>query len=317
MVYQIFLTFDCEDFINDRSASALYHVLKLLHEYNVKGLFFSTGHMTEKISRFPRILDLLENQQIGYHSSAHSVRPIIIEYTDVEDYASARQLSLMRETAHINPITGELEGKGGIILLRNLFPNKKIVSFRAPGFSYSPPHLEALKELGIRFDFSANLSPRPINFKNLTFYPFPVLTDTIKPLPCASIFARAIFRYFTKSLLTVLVFHPQYFVNVDHWDSIYFSGNPRRLYSVQARKRKETRVLLKRFELFLRGLSYFENKNLFEITPALERGERKTSIDNRTVIKSYQKSVSWSDKYFGYKPRFIFNHYIKFFDLCE
>jgi len=319
MDFKIFLTFDCEDFINHRSIFALYYILKLLHKYNLKGLFFLTGHMAEKISRFPKILDLLEDEEIGYHSSAHSVRPIIIEYTDVENYTLAHQFSLMRETRHINPITGELEGKGGIILLRNLFPNKEIVSFRAPGFSYSPPHLEALTELGIKFDFSANLSPTPINFKNLTFYPFPILMDVIKPLRCAQIYVRN-FRRLTKHHISVLDFHPHYLVNINHWDSVYFSGNPKKLYPAQARRSEETKLLLKRFELLLRALSYFENKSLFQVTPALKRGERKTNIDNQTVIKSFQKSVSWSKKYFGYKPKFILNHYIKFFDLrmlCE
>ena len=79
----IYLTFDCEDFINVRSMLALHRILELLQKYDVKGLFFLTGHMAEKIRNFPKILDLLENHEIGYHSSAHSVHPTIVEYTDV------------------------------------------------------------------------------------------------------------------------------------------------------------------------------------------------------------------------------------------
>lgn len=315
MSVRIFLTFDCEDFVNDRSVCALYYILKLLHQYHVRGLFFLTGHLAERISRLPEILDLLKDEQIGYHSSAHSVRPIIIEYTDVENYALARQFSLERETRHINPITGELEGKGGLILLRNLFPNKKITSFRAPAFSYSPPHLEALKELGISFDFSATLSPRPINFKDITFYPFPMLFDALNPLFCASACAREIHRYLAKSPFSVLGFHPDYFVNSGQWDSMYFSGNPERLYTVQARKWKETRLFLRRFELLLKILGYAESKGLCEVTPAFEEGERKGKIESRTVIKNYQKSLRWGTEKFGYKPRFMLNHYMEFFDM--
>lgn len=127
--------------------SALHHILELLQKYDVKTLFFITGHMAEKMRDFPKILDLIKDHEIGYHSSAHSVHPTIVEYTDVENYDIARQISLKRETSHINPLTGECEGKGGIILLKALFPKKEIISFRAPGFCWSPPHLEALKDL--------------------------------------------------------------------------------------------------------------------------------------------------------------------------
>lgn len=291
---------------------ALHHILKLLHKYNLKGLFFLTGHIAEKMRYFPRILDLIGDEEIGYHSSAHTVRPTIIEYTDVKDYALARQISVKRETKHINPLTGELEGKGGIILLRNLFPNKKIVSFRAPGFSYSPPHLEALKELGIRFDFSTNLSQKPVDYKNLTFYPYPSIFDVINTLSYASIF-----RSLSKSRLVVLDFHPNYFVNINYWDSIYFSGNPKRLHTVQGRSWKDTKVIFRRFELFLRRISYLQKNGVLEITPPLERGKRKKSLAMECVIKSYQNSTIWTKEYLAYNPRQILKHYMKFFDLND
>ena len=140
-VSSIYLTFDCEDFITARSIFALQRILQLLQKYDVKGLFFLTGHMAKKISVFSEVFDLLEGHEIGYHSSAHSVRPIIVEYTDVEDYALACRFSLKRETSYVNPLTGECEGKGGILLLKDLFSNNQVISFRAPGNSWSPPHL--------------------------------------------------------------------------------------------------------------------------------------------------------------------------------
>lgn len=313
MGFKIFLTVDCEDFINDRSLFALYHVLKLLHKYNLKGLFFLTGHMAEKISCFPKLLDLFEDEDIGYHSSAHSVRPIIIEYTDVKNYALASKISLERETKHISPTTGESDGKGGISFLRNLFPNKRILSFRAPGFSFSPPHVEALRELGIRFDFSADLSSTPIEYKNLTFYPYPILINGISRSSC-----KSILKHLTQFQFGVFVFHPNYFVNAEYWDSVYFYGNPKKLHSVPPRSWKETKSILRRFELLLRWLSQLENRGIFEITPSLKRGEKKDTFTMDCVLKGYQKGIVWAKRYFGYRPRFILNHYMEFFDLpCE
>jgi peptidoglycan/xylan/chitin deacetylase (PgdA/CDA1 family) len=312
MKAKIFLTIDCEDFINDRSMFALNRILELLHEYDLKGLFFLTGHVAEKVKYFPKILDLLEDEEIGYHSSSHSVRPVIIEYTDVENYEHARQISLKRETTRINPLTGELEGNGGLNLLRDLFPNKKITSFRAPGLSYSPPHLEALSELGIKYDFSTNLSKAPIHYKNLTFYPYPNLFDTTKLSSYAPVFKSLI-----QTHLAVLDFHPDYLVNSKYWDSIYFQGNPKRLLPVQARSWKETRTILKNFESFLRRLSYFEKKGIFEITPTFERGKRKRIFTKKCIMNSYQGSIRWAKKYLGYNPRFLWKHFEKFFDLAN
>jgi len=312
MKAKIFLTIDCEDFINDRSMFALNHILKLLHEYDLKGLFFLTGHLAKKVSCFPKILDLLEDEEIGYHSTSHTVRPTIIEYTDVENYEYAHQISLKRETSHINPLNGEPEGEGGIILLRKHFPNKEITSFRAPGFSYSPPHLEAMSDLGIRFDFSTSLSKVPIYYKNLTFYPYPNLFDVTRLSSYASIF-----KSFINARLAVLDFHPDYFVNSKYWDSIYFSGNPKRLFSVQARSSKGTSTILENFELLLRRLSHFEKKGIFEINPPLEKGKRKQVFTNKCIVRDYQSSIRWVKKYLGYNPRFIWKHFEKFFNLAD
>jgi len=309
---KVLLTFDCEDFVNDRSLLALQRILETLHRENLIGLFFLTGHMTEKISRFPKILDLLEAEEVGYHSSSHSVRPTIIEYTDIEDYELARQISIKRETKHINPITGEPEGKGGIVLLRNLFPNKEIVSYRAPGFSFSPPHLEALYTLGIRFDFSTNLSPVPVYYKDFTFYPYPKVFDVVNLSSYA-----IILKSLAKSNLAVLDFHPNYFVNLEYWDSIYFSGNPKSIYPTRARNWNDTRTFLRKFELFLRRVSYLEQKGIFDSCLKLEKGERKQTWTISSVTKSYQDSIRWAKNYLRYEPRFILDHFMTFFGIMH
>ena len=112
--HRLYLTFDVEDFINDRSLDALHHILKLLRQRHLKGLFFITGHMAEKLARFPQVVDLLEEHEIGYHSTSHSVHPTIFEYTDVDDYQEAYRASLSREVSHINPLSGTIEGRGEI-----------------------------------------------------------------------------------------------------------------------------------------------------------------------------------------------------------
>jgi hypothetical protein len=305
-----FLTFDCEDFINEKSTSALYHLLDLLKRQNIKGLFFLSGHIAEKISKYPKILDLLEDQEIGYHSSAHSVRPIIVEFTDIENYEHARQISIIRETSHINPVTGAPEGVGGINVLRNLFPSKRINAFRAPGYSYSPPHLEALNYLGITCDFSTNLSKRVVSFKNLTFYPFPCLVDLI------NITNRAkLLRSMLINDVTVLAFHPHNFVTTIPWDSLYHNGNPNKLVPVPEKSSSEISQSLKRFQSFLSWLKRCEKVGILQIDPTLKVGKKRDEWSNTTIASSYKLSAGWSQKFFKYNPRFVLSHFRDFFSL--
>ena len=307
---KIFLTFDCEDFINTRSILALHAILELLNEYNLRGLFFLTGHMAEKISNFPKILDLLEDETIGYHSSSHSVRPTIVEYTDLKDYTLARRISVEKETSHINPLTGEPEREGGILVIKELFPNNGDIPFRAPAFGWSPPHMEALKEFGIQFDFSAKLSPTPISHKGITFYPSHTLIDTVNLHGYVSVF-----RSLARFGIAVLNFHPNQFVNLSYWDSIYFSGNPKRLYPVQRKSWKDTKADLRTFELLLKRLSRLEKTSALEITPDLEKSGKRQSFAEEHALKSYRDSIRWAKDFLGFSPKFIKRHFMEFFDI--
>jgi len=305
---KLFLTFDCEDFINPRSTVALYSILKLLDKYNLRGIFFLTGHVCQKLTDFPKILELLEKHEIGYHGSSHSVHPTICEYTDVDDYDTAVRISLERETAQINPLTGVKEGKGGFLLLRYLFPNNQILSFRAPGFCWSPPHLEALQKLGIKFDFSAKISSAPVCYRNITFYPYPIGAHKHDSLT----YVRAVYKSLLPYCYAVLLKHPHNLVN-RYWDSIYYNGNPKRLCMVNLKSPKETRNLLRSYELFFKRISSLSERGFIEVTPPLQEGS-EIRFTKKQVLRCYRESIKWVSR-FGYKPKFILRHFTEYFNI--
>ena len=133
------MTFDTEDFTSEKSVPALNRILELVEKHRLTGLFFTTGLMAEKLSDYPDTIAMLNEHQIGFHTSSHSVHPTAFEFTDIEDYKEPYRASLLRETSHINPVTGAIEGTGGIHVLKALFPQKRIVVFRAPGFCWTSP----------------------------------------------------------------------------------------------------------------------------------------------------------------------------------
>ena len=303
---KVCLTFDVEDFINDRSLEALFKILMLLRKRNQKGLFFITGHMAEKLLHFPKIVHLLEEHEIGYHSTSHSVRPAIFEYTDVESYQEAYQTSLSREVAHIDPLSGAIGGRGGIELLRDMFPHKRIQSFRAPGLSWSPPHLEALAHLGIKYDFSTNVSSTPASYRQITFFPYPSFIDSV-PI-------RRLLNSIRKKEVTILDFHPSFFVNKDWWDSAFFSRtNVQRMSGVASRTMSDLKSLFHKFDMRLKAIDFLSKLRLAELFNEGTESETELDLMKIDIAKVYRAITKWPMKRFNYKPRFIRSHLRRFF----
>ncbi len=305
---KFFLTFDTEDFMSDNSVPVLHWILERLKKHDLEALFFMTGHMAETLQHSPAVIDLLTEHEIGYHSSSHSVHPAIFEFTDVEDYKKAYKNSLERETAHINPCTGEIEGKGGILALKRLFPHKPIDSFRAPGHCWTPPHLEALKTLGVNFEFSTDLSSTPTNFKGTTFYPYPVLGQW----EGKRWEQRLLLASILKKKLVVLTCHPSLLVNKTEWDSIYFYSNPKTLTPPLPRNPAEARHLLHNFDSLLSNISKLRKMQIIDTTPKLESTNRTLNISKSGVKECYDWSMRWAIN-LNYRPKFIFGHFLQYF----
>jgi peptidoglycan/xylan/chitin deacetylase (PgdA/CDA1 family) len=306
---QLYLTFDTEDFISDISFQGLLVLLNQLHKHEIKALFFISGHMAERLFEFPKIVDLLEEHRIGYHSSSHSVHPTVFEFTDVASYEEAYEESLSRETSHVNPLTGAIEGKGGINSVRKCFPNNKVNAFRAPGFCWSPPHLEALRDLGIEYDFSTNISRSPFNHRGLTFYPYPTVGDW----KGSSADYRLLLLSIQKNKHTVACLHPSLFVNQYEWDSIYWKNNPQLLIPPTPREPQQIKSLFKKFDWLLMGLRAFNSMQIIEIAPNLLKSNRVLTFNADMVDLYYEHSARWCKKFFNYYPRFINSQFHTFF----
>jgi peptidoglycan/xylan/chitin deacetylase (PgdA/CDA1 family) len=315
----LFLTFDVEDFINKNSIPALHKILELLKKHELHALFFVTGHMAEKLAFVPQTTDLLNEHQIGYHTSSHSVHPTAFEFTDVKSYEKAYQNSFIRETTHINPLTGAIEGAGGITALQSLFPKKRIVSFRAPGFCWIPPHLEALKAFGISYDFSTNISANPISYRDVTFYPYPLFHDDWR-----GGFHRhvSLQKCLMLRKVSVLNIHPSKLVNKLDWDLIYYSKsnnvelNPEKLVQLPPRNPLEVSYVFNRFEQLLKHLKNLQWSHFLAVTPPLKRAKSNLHPTITDVEKYYQFSIIWA-KGFGYNPRFLYDHFTKFFGISS
>jgi len=96
---QIYFSFDTEDFTDHSSSDALLKEAELLRRNGVAGNFNLVGDLAKELIRARRydVLDALRYHDISFHSAHHSIHPTLSEYTDMEDYAKARDLFIKDE----------------------------------------------------------------------------------------------------------------------------------------------------------------------------------------------------------------------------
>ena len=54
---------------------------------------------------------------------------------------------------------------------------------------------------------------------------------------------------------------------------------------------------------------------MIAITPPLEKSEKSLTFTMEDVIRSYRLSLIWPENYFSYKPKFLLEHFKKFFNV--
>lgn len=310
---KVILTFDVEgvppkqDFFDHVSAIYINKTLDLLEEKGFKGIFFLTGTVAERIRRYPDIVKRLACHEIGYHSSSH-VRPTIIEYTDVASYEEAVAISLKRETSRIDSETGHIKDKGGILALRKTFPRNNIRCFRAPFLAWSPPHLEALKRLGIMFDFSSSISDDPISFRGIEFFPYSIPIDgvvrTFVHKAPEDFFVQPITSTLLRRKVTVLSMHP--------------SNLPVKNPFASADKLKgggqvRTKFVISFQRLLLDSIHFLQKNNLIQVSSSLGQKWQPLRPERIDVERIYRLSVQEVTRLFNCNPRFVFSHFMRFF----
>ena len=212
-------------------------------------------------------------------------------------------------------MTGAIEGAGGIHALQALFPKKHIVSFRAPGYCWSPPHLDALKTFGISYDFSAKLSSDLIAYRDVTFYPYPLFPDDWRGGFRKHLHLQ---KFIMKRKVSVLTIHPSKLVNTSDWDLIYYSKfnggklNPEKLIQLPARNPAEISCLFDKFELLLKHLRYLQRINVLTVTSPLKKANSTLHPAIVDVENYYKFSVKWATE-FGTSP-ISSRSFVKFFE---
>jgi len=145
---KVLFAFDMEDFVTPESADSVLALAKTLEAEGVKGHFSTVAYFAKVLvgrRRFD-VLDALKAHHVGTQTLYHSVHPNITEYTDIEDYAAARERALRDEcegigmikaaTGHEKLWTSVLPGNGNTIVALYLYADLGIPFFCGGGGMY-------------------------------------------------------------------------------------------------------------------------------------------------------------------------------------
>lgn len=328
---QVFLTVDVEgpapheDVLDQRTQFVLMTIMKKLRRNKLRGLFFLCGSVVSAVQNNPEIREALQSHEVGYHSSTHSFRPLIFEFTDVQDYNEAMRVSFDKETEpvvtnwvkNVQRKGARIAQRRGFLAFQEMFPECKIVSFRAPFMSWSPPHLEVLQSLGISYDFSSSVASRPFYYRGILFYPSGIPLDGLPNVvgfwgEDPSHAKNGGFKLnltvprILSSPCTVLSLHPARLV-----------FKVKRGYLKKGSKDVErgsldVAVRLCVIELLFMQLNVLQRMKLIEVTPPLRI--EKSPLPEFDLRAAYDRSVYAARKLFHYNPRFLYSHFKKFFN---
>ncbi len=103
---ELIFSFDTEDFTSNTAADAILTEAEILRSEGVRGCFCLVGLLADQLVNWGRkdVLDALRYHEIDSHTLAHSVHPVINEYTDLEDFDAAYDEVIRQETEAIRKI---------------------------------------------------------------------------------------------------------------------------------------------------------------------------------------------------------------------
>jgi peptidoglycan/xylan/chitin deacetylase (PgdA/CDA1 family) len=309
----------------------LQRVLQILEKHRLRAMFFITGSVAKELKRFPTVVELLGKHEIGYHSSTHSVKPRIFEYTDIEDYNRAVEISKERETSTIDVETGDITGEGGINLLRRVFPRANVTSFRAPFLCWSPPHLEALRELGFKYDFSVDFCRSPIFHKGITFYPYPIAIDNFRnrffytemksdqkrTAIGHALRTKPLDLEMLREKIAVLLLHPASLGFEPTVPSYrYYEKYPLKTGVFKPKDPIQSGVGFFLLESLLTELNLMKAMDMIDVTPSLAQAQTHLNPEDIDTNKVYRFNSQRIARLFGYNPKFLLSH-LKTFLNCS
>jgi len=114
--------------------------------------------------------------------------------------------------------------------------------------------------------------------------------------------------------VSVLLMHPSktaFRIN----DRFYIEhGNSRRPLYIRKVNPLRAEINFFTLETFLSGLALLQKVGLVTITPPLEESRSILSLGRTHIEKLYYHNVLACEKLFNYRPRYMFSHFVRFFD---
>lgn len=143
-VTEVIVSFDTEDFTNPRAADGMLALAKICDEEGVTAHFEVVGLAAEALVKWGRrdVIAAIRRHLIGTHSWSHSVHPVMMERSDIEDYAAAYRAVMPEERKSIETV-------------KRIFGVQKVWDSVPPGNNEPYVSSRVYADLGVEFDLGA------------------------------------------------------------------------------------------------------------------------------------------------------------------
>lgn len=134
----VIFSFDTENFTNPIGADGILNEARILRSEGIKGNFLYVGLLCGQLENWGRqdIIEEMSHHKVGIHSYAHTMHPVIDEYTDIEDPFEAERRVIESESKAVEEV-------------KRLFNVSGVVATMPPGNQHSYAAMYAYAKMGI------------------------------------------------------------------------------------------------------------------------------------------------------------------------
>lgn len=274
---EVYFSFDTEDYTSDYASDAIRDEANLLHEYGIKASFNVVGYLAGELERNHRtdVLDALKNHLISFHSLRHSYHPNICEYTDTEDYETARKML-------------ESEELSGMDMVRKACGVDGFVGAVPPGMSRSYVAMYTYADAGIPLFFGSFFNTPDgsgVHFCNLFHTDYHVCMEQLfHDNPGFDM--EKLIDNMAKRKRVVVFNHPNRVLYRNFWDMVNYNGeNKHPMYQWEEADRY-TEEEVERYYANLRAfIERLQNDDRFVITSFDKLSEKVKKEQEGRIVR--------------------------------
>lgn len=283
-INDIIFCFDTEDFTCNESADAIRDLANILKDEGIRGNFCVVGLLAEQLTNWKRddVFEALSHHEIQLHSYAHTLHPMINEYTDTENFSTAYDRFITEESK-------------GLELLKKHLHTEKVYAAVPPGNSKSYVALYGYADMGIPAycDTVIDSPDGGLYFCNALHMQYMISLESVFYYNSKTF--DELIEWFGKRKRTIIYTHPNRVLFKEFWDEKNYFKKNRHPFGEWEMCEKESSENIERYYSGLKALirrlkseGYFRFKTISDIVKE-ENSKPERVVKHSDITSIYER----------------------------